>query len=112
MEANKRQDSEGFKKETVGYSFPSEKPVKEVAQDLGISDSNLRHWCTQYRKRGEFAFPGHGKENLTPQEAENRRLKKELIDIQIEHDILNVAFAIFKKKRYYYMFILKTHQRI
>jgi len=45
-----------------------------------------------------LAFPGHGRENLTPQEAENRRLKKELADTQIERDILKVALAIFTKK--------------
>lgn len=76
METNRRQYSEEFKKEAVEYSFSSEKPVKEVAQDLGISDSNLRRWRTQYRKRGEFAFPGHGKKKLTPQEEDNRRLKR------------------------------------
>lgn len=99
MEANRRQYSEEFKKEAVAYSFSSEKLVKEVAQDLGISDSNLRCWRAQYRKRGELAFPGHGKEKLTPQEAENRRLKKELIDIAQERDILKKALAIFTKKR-------------
>ena len=57
-----------------------------------------KRWHTQYRKHGERAFPGHGKENLTPQEAENRRLKKELADTQIERDILKKALAIFTKK--------------
>jgi transposase len=46
-----------------------------------------------------LAFPGHGKENLTSQEEENRRLKKELTDIQMERDILKKALAIFTKKR-------------
>ena len=99
METNIRQYTEEFKKEAVEYSFSSEKPVKEIAQDLGISDSNLRRWRAQYRKRGEFPFPGHGKEKLTPQEAENRRLKKELADTQIERDILKKALGIFTKKR-------------
>jgi transposase len=59
----------------------------------------LDRWRSQYRKRKELAFPGHGKENLTPQEEENRRLKKELADIQIERDILKKALAIFTKKQ-------------
>jgi len=42
--------------------------------------------------------PGHGKENLTPQEEESRRLKKELIDITQERDILKKLLAIFTKK--------------
>ena len=78
METKRRQYSEEFKKEAVEYSLSSGKTAEEVAQDLGISPRNLKRWHTQYLKRGELAFPGHGKENLTLQEAENRRLKKSL----------------------------------
>jgi len=99
METNRRQYSEEFKKEAVEYSLTSGKSVKEVARDLGISYHNLDRWRTKYRKRGEFAFPGHGKEKLTPQEEENRRLKKELANIQVERDILKKALAIFTKKQ-------------
>ena len=98
METKRRQYSEEFKKEAVEYSLTSGKSVREVAKDLGIPCHNLSRWRAQYRKRGELAFPGHGKENLAPQEAENRRLKKELADTQIERDILKVALAIFTKK--------------
>ncbi len=34
MEGNRRQYSEEFKKDAVGYSLTSEKTVAEVAQDL------------------------------------------------------------------------------
>jgi len=99
MERKLRQYTQEFKKEAVEYSLTSDKTVIEVARDLGISHHNLDRWRTQYRKRGELAFPGHGKENLTPQEAENRRLKKELADTTIERDILKKALAIFTKKQ-------------
>jgi len=79
-------------------NLSSEKSVEEVARDLGIAHSNLRRWRAQYRRPGELAFPGHGKVRLTPQEEENRRLKKELADIQQERDILKKALAIFSKK--------------
>ena len=98
METKRRQYSEEFKKEAVEYSLSSGKSVEEVARDLGIPHHNLTRWRKEYRKQGELAFPGHGKERLTPQEEENRRLKKELQDIQIERDILKVALAIFTKK--------------
>lgn len=80
------------------YSLSSEKSVEEVARDLGISPHNLKRWRFQYRKDGELSFPGHGKENLTPQEEKVRKLQKELNDITIERDILKVALAIFTKK--------------
>jgi len=99
MENKKRQFTQEFKKEAVEYSLSSEKSVEEVARDLGISPHNLKRWCFQYRKDGELAFPGHGKENLTAQEEKLRRLQKELTDTQIERDILKKALAIFTKKR-------------
>jgi transposase len=99
MDNKKRQFTQEFKKEAVEYSLTSGKTAEEVAQDLGISPHNLKRWRFQYRKDGELAFPGHGKENLTPQEAENRRLKKELQNTQIECDILKKALAIFTKKQ-------------
>ena len=98
MEGNRRQYSEEFKKDAVGHSLTSEKTVIEVAQDLGIAHSNLNRWRTQYRKNGELAFPGNGKQRLTPQEEEIRRLKKELYEVSQERDILKKALAIFTKK--------------
>ena len=98
MDNKKRQYTQEFKKEAVEYSLSSGNSVEEVAQDLGISPHNLSRWRREYRKRGELAFPGHGKENLTLQEEKVRKLQKELADIQQERDILKVALAIFTKK--------------
>ena len=92
MEGIRRQYSEEFKKDAVGHSLTSEKTVEEVAH------SNLRRWRAQYGKKGELAFPGNGKQRLTPQEEEIRRLKKELYEVQQERDILKKALAIFTKK--------------
>jgi len=82
MEGNRRKYSEEFKKEAVGHSLTSEKTVLEVAQDLGIAHSNLRRWRAQYHKNRELAFPGDGKQRLTPQEEDIRRLEKELYDVK------------------------------
>ena len=95
MEGNRRNYSEEFKKDAVQHSLTSEKTVVEVAQDLGIAHSNLNRWRVQYRKKGELAFPGNGKQRLTPQEEEIRMLKKELYEVQQERDILKKALAIF-----------------
>lgn len=74
MEGKKRHFSKEFKKEVVEYSLSSGKTVEQVAGDLGISPHNLNHWHKEYRKRGELAFPGHSKENLTPQEEKVKKL--------------------------------------
>ena len=96
MDKKKRQYTQEFKKEAVEYSLTSEKTVEEVARDLGISPHNLTRWRNEYRKRGQLAFPGHGKENLTPQEEKVRKLQKELNDITTERDILKKALAIVR----------------
>ncbi len=98
MKGNRRNYSEEFKKDAVQHSLTSEKTVVEVAQDLGIAHSNLNRWRVQYRKNGELSFPGNGKQRLTPQEEEIKRLKKELYDVRQERDILKKALAIFTKK--------------
>ena len=95
MEGNRRVYSEEFKKNAVTHSMTSEKTVEKVAQDLGISHSNLNRWRAQYRKNGELAFSGNGKQKIIPQEEEIRRLKKELYDVRQERDILKKALAIF-----------------
>jgi transposase len=98
MEGIRRQYSEEFKKDAVSHSLTSEKTVEEISRDLGIAHSNLKRWRAQYSKNGELAFPGKGKQRLTPQEEEIRRLKKELYEVQQERDILKKALAIFTKK--------------
>ena len=98
MEGMKRQFTKEFKKEAVEYSLTSGKTIEKVARDLGISHHNLNRWRTEYRKDGQLAFPGHGKENLMPQEEKVRKLQKELNDTRIERDILKKALAIFTKK--------------
>ena len=66
METKRRQYSEELKREAVEYNLTSGKSVKKVAKDPGIPCHKLDHWRAQYRKRGELASPGHGRENLTP----------------------------------------------
>ena len=99
MEGNRRQYSEEFKKDAVGHSLTSEKTVVEVAQDLGIAHSNLRRWRTQYGKNEELAFPGNGKQRLTPQEEEIRRLKEELYEAKGARYIKKSCGHLLKKNR-------------
>mgnify|MGYP001403079871 CR=1 FL=1 len=78
METNRRQYSKEFKKEAVEYSLASEERVEEVAHDLGISVSNLRRWRTQYKKRGELAFPVMARKGSLPRKKRREGLKKNL----------------------------------
>jgi len=94
----RRRYSEQFKREAVELSYSSGKTVRQTAEDLGISKSILTRWRAEYAQSKELAFPGHGKQKLSPMEEENRRLRKELAELKEERDILKKATAIFSRK--------------
>lgn len=98
MEQNKRSrrdyDRE-FKVEVVRLALSDGHTIKEVADDLGIHDSNLRRWVRQYRKDAKGAFPGKGR--LSPDQEELRKVQRENARLRQERDILKKALAIFSK---------------
>ena len=75
----------------------SGKSTKEVAEDLGIRSELVRRWKREYELYREGSFSGHGNVNLTTEQKEIVRLKKELKEAQIERDILKKAVAIFSR---------------
>ena len=85
-----------FKQEAVAYWENSGLTRNEVAEHLGITDgSNLGRWKKEFQQKGGDAFPGNGK--LSGKDAEIARLKKQLKDTEIEHDILKKAVGIFSR---------------
>jgi transposase len=65
-----------FKAETIALAEKREKPVSQIARDLGINENMLRRWMQASREAagsGIQAFPGHGR----PRDAELARLRKE-----------------------------------
>jgi transposase len=67
-----------------------EKPIGQVAKDLGISESCLRNWLNQ-------ADVDEGRrEGLSTEEREElRRLRRENRVLRMERDILKKAAAFF-----------------
>jgi|SRR5581483_11377067 len=84
-----------FKVEAVQLAKSSEKPLAQIARDLGIADSTLHHWCKLFSEQGEQAFPGSG--HQTPKEEEIRHLKRENELLRQERDILKKAIGIFSR---------------
>lgn len=89
---------EEFKRDAVELSNRPDKKVKDVADNLGVPYGTLVRWRKEYKEKGDLAFPGHGKQKLTPEQKEIQRLKKELKDAKEERDILKKAVSIFSKK--------------
>jgi transposase len=53
-----------FKAEAVALAQKHEKPVRQVAADLGINENMLHRWIQQARDAGGSGlppFPGHGR---------------------------------------------------
>ena len=76
----------------------SGKTSVEVGKDLGIEPDLVRRWKREYERYNEGSFSGKGIPNMTPEEKEISRLKKELSDSKLETEILKKAISIFSKK--------------
>ena len=95
MTQRRKYDRE-FKIEAVRLVTEGNRKATEVARDLGINANQLYLWKKKLAEDADEAFPGLG--NLKSSDAELRKLKRELADIQEERDILKKALAIFSKK--------------
>jgi len=92
----RRKYSKEFKQDAVNLALKREKPVREIALDLGISPDLLYHWKHEYQKHQQDAFPGSGKLK-DAQEEKIRQLERELQLVKEERAILKKAFAVFTK---------------
>lgn len=97
MVKKRRTYDKEFKLMAVELSESPSSDVKQVARELDLRPDLIYHWRRQFKRQGERSFPGRGKQDLTPQEAEIAQLKKELREAQIERDILKKAVSIFSK---------------
>jgi transposase len=97
MQKEQRTFTREFKVEAVQLVKTSNKPMTQIARDLGIADSTLHHWCKLFSEQGEQAFPGSG--HQTPQEEEIRHLKRENELLRQERDILKKAIGIFSRSQ-------------
>jgi len=75
----------------------SGKPVKEVAEELGLREELIRRWKREFYKYDSGSFSGHGNANMSDEQKEIARLSKELKEAQLERDILKKAVSIFSK---------------
>ena len=97
MSKKRRQFDRAFKVEAVRLVTEEGRPVAAVARDLGIGENLLHRWKQQFTDQPEQAFVGTG--NLTPEQAELRRLRRELTDVTEERDILKKAISVFSDRK-------------
>ena len=83
-----------FKLEAAALAEKREKPISQIAKDLGVNESVLRRWMQEAKESegiGIRPFPGHGR----PRDEELTRLRKENKALREANEILKKAAVIF-----------------
>jgi transposase len=71
----------------------SDKPISQLANDLGVSQQTLRKW------RAQAQVDSGEREGLTSEQlAELRRLRRENRTLQMEREVLKKAAAFFARE--------------
>ena len=92
--SERRVHTKEFKTEAVALAEKHEKPISQIARDLGINENLLRRWMQQTKEAADSGlrvFPGHGR----PKDAELARLRKENKALREANEILKKAAVIF-----------------
>ena len=92
----RRQFSSEFKQEAVRLVVSGGVSIPQAARDLDVHENVLRKWVRLQRQDGPDAFPGQGQ--MKTADAEIARLRKEVVKLKMERDILKKAAAYFAKE--------------
>jgi len=86
-----------FRQEAVKLVVEDKVSCREAAQRLSLAPSTLAYWVKAY-KEGKLGDVGKSQKPLTEVEMELTRMKKELIEVKMERDILKKAAAYFARE--------------
>ena len=85
-----------FKIRAVQLMKESSKPIRKLADELGVSENNLYTWRKQLREKADNAFSNQPR--FDEKELEIRRLKARVSELEEEREILKKAAAFFAKE--------------
>ncbi len=92
----RRKFSREFKVEAVKLVRERGVSVAQAARDLDIHENMLRKWVKDFAADPQHAFPGQGQ--MKPEQLEIERLRREVIKLKAERDILKKAAAYFARE--------------
>ena len=92
----RRKFSREFKLEAVRLIKDRGVAVAQAARDLDVHENVLRKWVRELSGDPQHAFPGHGQ--MKPEQLEIDRLRKEVVKLKAERDILKKAAAYFARE--------------
>ena len=82
----RRQFTREFKLEAVRLIKQRGVSYAQASADLGVHPTQLRNWVKQLADDPQHAFPGQGQ--MKPEQLEIAQLKREVIRLKAERDIL------------------------
>ena len=85
-----------FKLEAVKLVRDRGVSASQAARDLDVHENVLRKWVKEFAADPQHAFPGQGQ--MKPEQLEIERLRREVIRLKAERDILKKATAFFAKE--------------
>lgn len=80
-----------FKLEAVKLVKERGVSVAQACRDLELHENILRKWIRQQATDPQHAFPGHGQ--MKPEQQEIERLRREVVRLKAERDILKNRMA-------------------
>ena len=94
----RRKFTREFKLEAVRLIKERGVSYAQASHDLSVHQSQLRSWVKALADDPHHAFPGQGQ--MKPEQLEIAQLKREVIRLKAERDILKKAAAYFAKNRH------------
>jgi len=92
----RRRFDRAFKLEAVKLARERGVSAAQAARDLDVHENVLRKWIKEFAADPQHAFPGQGQ--MKPEQQEIERLRREVIRLKAERDILKKATAFFVKE--------------
>ena len=92
----RRKYTREFKVEAVKLVTERGVTVAQASRDLGVHGTVLRRWVQEHAADPQQAFPGLGQ--MKPEQLEIVRLRREVLKLKAERDILKKAAAYFAKE--------------
>lgn len=92
--------TEEFRRDAVDLVRSSQRPINQVARELGMSHETLRNWVRAAERRtgAAAAVSGEGGLSVADKDAEIARLRRENAELRQEKEILRKAAAYFAKE--------------
>ena len=92
----RRRFDRAFKLEAVKLVRDRGVSAAQAARDLDVHENVLRKWVKEFAADPQHAFPAQGQ--MKPEQLEIERLRREVVRLKAERDILKKATAFFAKE--------------